>query len=703
MKAIPCGAKRVLRFRTFRHAVARVSGKLSRIITAGSMLMSALVLDRLERGLPVPDVGHQNIWYLVFRSVTTPRPKPVRQNAFRPPKPSPSLKRLREASPEVRPLKFLRLHDLKREESLLALKTVRKREEKTRELKERQMMQRDVARLLPLLKLPLTPAQGLIPSLLDEARRAASNTLTSLRETFYSRIRRVVGAQLKQSVEEVKDATAEEKRKAHGMLRTNTVRSICGWDLTKQDFLEERRWAGALSLSEDVVLQHQRQMPELQKRLFKERIDYTFLPYLFWLHTRTPTKRSFSILPQFRPKARFITVSLNTLPSFVRELGPRSLEWFPPDILDKVSKTWRGESKIPPELRDTTRLLNFLKKHPGAAGRLWTYLFRVPRMPKKKRESLCTRLVTDGISLRLFIKTNEGERKKPRDKDSPPSCFNLSDIKKGTVVTAKDDLVLTDHDLDFVFVDPGHKDLISAVRVSEPGPELRGPRPSRGRALRRFRRQQVQSREGVRTFSLSNRHYRTQTYSKQSAQVLNRARRKFKMEKVWSDLRSPKVNSLSCYMLYVATVVQNWERIFEFVFLSFQRFLRLRRFQSTQSSGSKLVKSLRSSLGIRKEAKVALVWGAGSFQPTLRGHDSAPNKALVRRMLPHVHTVIYTSEHMTSQLCPCCGERSLKAGRDANGSALRGLRHCKTCGKVWNRDTMAALNIRIRFWARVRC
>ena len=735
MKAMPCGAQATFRFASFHDAVAKVMSKTSQIVAHGSMLLSALVLYRLQNGRDPPNVTHQDVWFMAFRCAVNEEKKfrAPSFHAFQPPKPSLNLKRMREASKQEAGSREKK-QKLSNLEAKYLDKIQAKRDRKERERADRVSLHSDLKDVIaPLLKLPKIAADGYDHVLLDESRRAASNTLVSLKCTLFKRMKRCIKAQLWAVLNNEHKKAPKQSNKAVGILTQDIFRQLCRWDPVKRKdetivFLRQAEWSCLHDALENIVLAHTARMPLFNGRLTDEgkMIDFRFLSYLYWIHSELDeaNQRLFSILPQFKLKARFVTVSLNTLSVFFKEAGTRSLEWIPPDELKRMTygKTRSKNKLFPLQVRTSAAMNKFFVKGSARAHAFWRHMFHIPKKALSsarlaKGWRLCTRLVTDGMSVRVFIENPSAtsceprkgkKKKKGKETDEPRKTFALP---KGTIVDAKDELTCgsdkkaAERRTAYVFVDPGHVDLMSCVR-SVRSKQLCGPlRKEKNRSRRRFKRRMTEHQKGIRTFSVSNRHYRRLTYGKQSSQVLEKERRRTGMNGVYEELAncSHKVRTLEEYHLYVSTVIKWWYSLLEFAFAPVVRHLRFRRFQSTQSSGRTLVRSLRSALEIEASEKLVLVWGNGGFGPTSRGHASAPNKALVRRLLPHVHAVIYSTEHMSSRRCSRCQKTSLKEGKSgcAEKLRLRGLRHCVNCRSIWNRDTNAALNIRRMFWERV--
>ena len=99
----------------------------------------------------------------------------------------------------------------------------------------------------------------------------------------------------------------------------------------------------------------------------------------------------------------------------------------------------------------------------------------------------------------------------------------------------------------------------------------------------------------------------------------------------------------------------------------------------------------RSRLGCRLICPTIIVWGAGSFGPTSRGHASAPNKRL-QTLLARRFPIVLCSEYGTSKHSCCCHEHT--AGLRTPGYMRRST--VLQCGKyrtLLSRDASAAAPI----------
>ena len=98
---------------------------------------------------------------------------------------------------------------------------------------------------------------------------------------------------------------------------------------------------------------------------------------------------------------------------------------------------------------------------------------------------------------------------------------------------------------------------------------------------------------------------------------------------------------------------------------------------------------------------IFLAFGNGNFG-NVGGKLSAPTKRLlshlrqISRIKADIH-IITIDEYLTSQVCANCHRRTLEKMPATKGKAdpkIHAVLKCNSCRTVWNRDTMAAKNIR---------
>jgi hypothetical protein len=107
----------------------------------------------------------------------------------------------------------------------------------------------------------------------------------------------------------------------------------------------------------------------------------------------------------------------------------------------------------------------------------------------------------------------------------------------------------------------------------------------------------------------------------------------------------------------------------------------------------------------RPERRIVLAYGDLGASTTLciRG-NSMPTKRLMRTLIlgKYVSYTRHVGEHNTSKVCNSCyhqGRTTLTEAQETDGGKQWKLRRCPApgCVQYWNRDVMAALNIRSIF------
>jgi transposase len=84
----------------------------------------------------------------------------------------------------------------------------------------------------------------------------------------------------------------------------------------------------------------------------------------------------------------------------------------------------------------------------------------------------------------------------------------------------------------------------------------------------------------------------------------------------------------------------------------------------------------------------------------LRGNAPAPTKTIKTALERFVKErkaptfIINVDEYLTSQICPICNSRTTENEKDSSEDKLHPVLKCTNCNKHFNRDHMAAMNIR---------
>ena len=82
------------------------------------------------------------------------------------------------------------------------------------------------------------------------------------------------------------------------------------------------------------------------------------------------------------------------------------------------------------------------------------------------------------------------------------------------------------------------------------------------------------------------------------------------------------------------------------------------RFATHQKQQRVFVTIAKQLTNNRPPSTYVVLWGAGNFGPTSRGHASAPNKLMRRELAHHGVKIRMVNEDYTSQYTACCHVRS---------------------------------------------
>ena len=128
-------------------------------------------------------------------------------------------------------------------------------------------------------------------------------------------------------------------------------------------------------------------------------------------------------------------------------------------------------------------------------------------------------------------------------------------------------------------------------------------------------------------------------------------------------------------------------------------------YKAEQRAGNNLCARVKALVSTRTQAlaraqaparPTLIVWGAGTFGPTSRGHASAPNKKM-QKLLSRCFPVVLSCERNTSKISSCCHvpTRSTSAhpDQDPGRHPRSDVRVCNGCHTLLSRDGMAAKNI----------
>ena len=129
--------------------------------------------------------------------------------------------------------------------------------------------------------------------------------------------------------------------------------------------------------------------------------------------------------------------------------------------------------------------------------------------------------------------------------------------------------------------------------------------------------------------------------------------------------KSSRTFSSTIYGSYVSFVVGWWERLWLEQSTLKYRKLRFHVFQKQQQAVAKIAYQL--TLG--KPDECIVLWGDGSFGPTLSGHAPAPNVGLRRGLAVHRVHILLCCEYGSSKNTCCCHMSSVFAHQSQQQSS----------------------------------
>jgi hypothetical protein len=291
---------------------------------------------------------------------------------------------------------------------------------------------------------------------------------------------------------------------------------------------------------------------------------------------------------------------------------------------------------------------------------------------------------TDGVQARVHFSTKS--KQKQRSKGDP----STDDINLMTRQVL--DRVVADH-LTLIGVDPGHINIISAIRQERiRPPPTGGPEPipkqlvcmsrrrsildvdislltdekrikeikkGKKRARRKKAKQHREEEAGQTSYRLTNASWRNMT-GMTDAQKKRRFWRSQCPRLQGLDLelsqQHEQCNKRTCDVFvfgeYVKKVYSCWDDIWHEVEQPKYRKLKFSQFQRKARAYRKVAVGLCG--GQHLISRSVVLWGAGSFGPTLKGHSSAPNKGLVKHLKDHGVEIHMAIEDYTSKVTCCC-------------------------------------------------
>jgi hypothetical protein len=371
-------------------------------------------------------------------------------------------------------------------------------------------------------------------------------------------------------------------------------------------------------------------------------------------------------LPQWDAKARFIQIdrfSLKDIVIYARDrMKQNSYQWFAtdPDLVKGLSKRYFSFEQI---------------------RRAFPLLFKLPRSKNKVCDTITTdlkRICWNFNSARINTK-NAVKRRKLADEvplQSPDTLPN------GFYFHGKDFFMDESPNVDFIFIDPGHVNIMTGVRE--------------------FAGEMFDSKQAAQSaYKLTNRRNMHETGNFLRRLKAQKERNKdLPYRDACNELQnfSAKTWDPGKYLTHIACYLRNWQPLFKHSFKPYVRHFAFASYQAKQRRVMKIRDELQSPTG----RKTIVVVGDGVNSATSRGHDAAPGKEL-RKQLARFLPIVMAPERGTTKKSSCCNRLTIRGHYDKNnkckaGWLIRGLVHCTRCATTFDRDVNSALNIRSLFW-----
>ena len=168
---------------------------------------------------------------------------------------------------------------------------------------------------------------------------------------------------------------------------------------------------------------------------------------------------------------------------------------------------------------------------------------------------------------------------------------------------------------------------------------------------------------------------------------------------------SSTVTSIAASKTYLAYMLPHLATIIGFYGQRVHRRSRFDRYMGKHVAQEKLAAKFIAQTGA-PASKLAVAFGAARFNQNSAGSAMSPRAVgWLQRILHREGAVVApdVDEFMTSQTCPCCQGRVLKRERSRRSHfQVKSCKNSLCLAKVWNRDVMAATNIRDVFLYQVR-
>ena len=251
-------------------------------------------------------------------------------------------------------------------------------------------------------------------------------------------------------------------------------------------------------------------------------------------------------------------------------------------------------------------------------------------------------------------KQSSSHKNSSTSKSRTPDPKPCESLKVGHYGAHKHDVTFGEElgDFNIIAVDPGHVDLISAVRIHSTPESLRLVLPPTAPNRRKRALQAADEALSRTRFTLSNKEW-----SQNCGRLLNQARNLKLSDSLGLQPGIDLLAQASSRTGFVAGYVRHIEARSATATLFQTRMhskcTRRWKFESYQKEQRAVPKLCTALLGGLSPTDTVVVWGNGGFGPTSKGHASAPNQKLQKALSRFVPLVL-GSEYRSSKTSCCC-------------------------------------------------
>jgi hypothetical protein len=460
-----------------------------------------------------------------------------------------------------------------------------------------------------------------------------TNVKVYMSTTVHTRMAKAVGAQVRLVL---KDLTLPSKARTslHGVLMGYILNKIQGrdppnWQERKRNLMarflpqDAEEW----STADRLVLEHKTLLPvfdpafarssswECDEGLFDKKYIQAhatdYIPYLSYLATYL--KRSCAILPQWDAKARYLrfnACSFFNFFMFAKKVKKLQVANWLQEPQQRCLVAFEG-NKIK-DLRIWNKCFSTADIH-----QVFISLFELPRINTTRTFQVS--MMTNGITANWLLGTlrapkdtlqaPEGavehvpKRARKERKDVHPGTKRLSSLKNGLYFHGQDFYLEEDEAVDWLFVDPGHSNLMVGCREDSKGDFQ--PKTAK-------------------YYKLTNAEYQTKTgMRKRRGQSLKRRTNDAKATVAWQALadHSSKTWDPGEYQLHLLMTVKHWSALFHHAFRPYIRHFRFANYQARQ----RIIHKIATDLCLDGRRTI-LVVGNGVAKATSKGKKGKEGK-----------------------------------------------------------------------------